>query len=72
MNAMLTLSRIEAIVSTPFRVLTTIACLFCKEVTDRMNDKIEIYLENVELASGNKFHQARTWTFKLKRGLNRT
>ncbi|KAF2436319.1 MFS general substrate transporter [Tothia fuscella] len=48
--------QLVAYVSIPFGIVGIIACLCCKDCNDRMNDKIEVYLENTEMASHNKYH----------------
>ena len=51
-----TSNRIVAFLSIPFGVVDIAACLCCKDVNLRMNDKIEVYLENTEVAGRNEFH----------------
>ena len=48
-----TSNRIVAFLSIPFGVVGIAACLCCKDDTLRMNDKIEVYLENT---NRNEFH----------------
>ncbi|KAF2673902.1 MFS general substrate transporter [Microthyrium microscopicum] len=48
--------QLVAYVSIPFGIVGIIACLCCKDVNDRMNEKIEVYLENTDGATHNKFH----------------
>jgi hypothetical protein len=36
--------------------MSSIACLFCQDIGHKMNDKIEIFLENDENADKNRFH----------------
>lgn len=33
-----------------------IACIFCQDIEHKMNDKIEVFLENDEHADKNRFH----------------
>ena len=33
-----------------------IASIFCEDVNDKIDNKIEIYLENTENANKNKYH----------------
>jgi hypothetical protein len=39
-----------------FGIVGIIACLCCKDVDTKMTNKIEVYLENTELAGRNKHH----------------
>ncbi|KAF2011386.1 MFS general substrate transporter [Aaosphaeria arxii CBS 175.79] len=48
--------RTTALSSLSFGVIAIIACLFCNEIEHKMNDKIEVFLENDENADKNKFH----------------
>ncbi|KAJ2906622.1 putative trichothecene efflux pump protein [Zalerion maritima] len=48
--------RTTALSSLSFGVLGIIACLFCKDIGPKMNNKIEIYLENDVNADKNKYH----------------
>lgn len=45
-----------AYTSMAFGIIGIIACACCKDVDSKMNNKIEVYLENTELASRNKYH----------------
>lgn len=45
-----------AMVSLAFGILGIIACALCKDVDSKMNNKIEVYLENTDLRDRNKFH----------------
>ncbi|KAL5337483.1 fungal trichothecene efflux pump [Aspergillus crustosus] len=47
---------IVAMVSMAFGILGLAACLCCKDVDSKMTNKIEVYLENTELANRNKEH----------------
>ncbi|KAI9741405.1 MAG: peroxiredoxin prx5 [Cirrosporium novae-zelandiae] len=47
---------VVALVSMAFGIVGIIACLCCKDVDKKMNNKIEVYLENTELADRNKYH----------------
>ncbi|PGH19675.1 hypothetical protein AJ80_03830 [Polytolypa hystricis UAMH7299] len=48
--------RVVALVSMAFGIIGIVACLCCKDVEPKMTNKIEVYLENDELASRNKYH----------------
>ncbi|KAK5032456.1 hypothetical protein LTR13_007279 [Exophiala sideris] len=48
--------RIVAYTSLAFGVVGIIASACCKDVDAKMNNKIEVYLENTEMASRNKNH----------------
>jgi hypothetical protein len=50
------LSRLTAYTSLAFGIVGIIACACCKDINPKMNDKIEVYMENTELADRNKFH----------------
>lgn len=43
-------------VSMAFGIIGLIACACCKDVDHKMNNQIEVYLENDRLADRNKFH----------------
>ena len=43
-------------VSLAFGIVGIIACALCKDVDSKMNNKIEVYLENTDLADRNKYH----------------
>jgi hypothetical protein len=45
-----------AFTSLAFGIVGIIACLCCKDVEKKMNNKIEVYLENDEFADRNKYH----------------
>ncbi|KAL4896041.1 MFS general substrate transporter [Aspergillus ambiguus] len=48
--------RTTCLSSLSFGVVGIIACLFCQDIGRKMNDKIEVFLENDEHADKNKFH----------------
>jgi hypothetical protein len=48
--------RTTALSSLSFGVLAIIACCFCNDIGPKMNNKIEVFLENDENAEKNKFH----------------
>ncbi|OAL40089.1 hypothetical protein AYO20_00507 [Fonsecaea nubica] len=48
--------RMVAFASLAFGIVGIIACMCCKDVDKKMNNKIEVYLENTEYASRNKYH----------------
>ncbi|KAJ9643358.1 hypothetical protein H2199_004037 [Coniosporium tulheliwenetii] len=48
--------RTTALSSLSFGIVGIIACLFCNDIGDKMNDKIEIFLENDVNADKNEFH----------------
>jgi hypothetical protein len=45
-----------AYASLAFGIIGIIACACCKDVDHKMNNKIEVYLENTENANRNKYH----------------
>ena len=45
-----------AYASLAFGIVGIIACACCKDVDHKMNNKIEVYLENTEFADRNKYH----------------
>ncbi|ETN41763.1 uncharacterized protein HMPREF1541_03700 [Cyphellophora europaea CBS 101466] len=45
-----------AMVSLAFGIVGLVACALCKDVDAKMNNKIEVYLENTNLADRNKYH----------------
>ncbi|KAL3484720.1 fungal trichothecene efflux pump [Aspergillus germanicus] len=47
---------VVAMVSMAFGILGLGACLCCKDVDSKMTNKIEVYLENTDLADRNKYH----------------
>lgn len=47
---------VVAMVSMAFGIVGLIACACCKDVDHRMNNQIEVYLENDRLADRNKNH----------------
>ncbi|KAL2793082.1 fungal trichothecene efflux pump [Aspergillus keveii] len=47
---------VVAMVSMAFGILGLGACLCCKDVDSKMTNKIEVYLENTDLADLNKYH----------------
>jgi hypothetical protein len=48
--------RTTALSSLSFGVLAIIACCFCNDIGPKMNNKIEVFLENDENAEKNQFH----------------
>ena len=50
------MNRLTAYTSLGFGIVGIIACLCCKDVDAKMTNKIEVYMENTELASRNKYH----------------
>jgi hypothetical protein len=48
--------RTTALSSLSFGIIAIVACLFCNDIGHKMDDKIEVYLENDENAERNKFH----------------
>ncbi|KAK3045862.1 hypothetical protein LTR09_012616 [Extremus antarcticus] len=48
--------RTTALASLSFGIVSILACLWCRDIEDRMTDKIETFLENDRLASKNEFH----------------
>lgn len=53
---MLTLLRAVALSSVGFGVVAVIATFFLEDIGPKMNNKIEIFLENDVQAEKNKFH----------------
>ncbi|KAJ5590769.1 hypothetical protein N7450_004741 [Penicillium hetheringtonii] len=47
---------VVAMVSMAFGIVGLGACLCCKDVDSKMTNKIEVYLENTDLADRNQFH----------------
>ena len=47
---------VVAMTSMAFGIVGLIACACCKDVDHRMNNQIEVFLENDKLADRNKFH----------------
>lgn len=43
-------------VSMAFGIIGLIACACCKDVDSKMNQQIEVYLENDRLAERNTYH----------------
>ncbi|RDW77353.1 MFS general substrate transporter-60 [Coleophoma cylindrospora] len=48
--------QLTAYTSLAFGIVGFAACLCCKDINPKMNDKIEVYMENTDLANRNKFH----------------
>jgi MFS family permease len=48
--------KLIALTSLGFGVVGIIACLCCKDVDHKMNETIEVFLENDEFADRNKYH----------------
>ncbi|KAF7553821.1 hypothetical protein G7046_g6987 [Stylonectria norvegica] len=48
--------RTTCLSSLSFGVIGIIACLFCQDIEHKMNNKIEVFLENDENADKNRFH----------------
>lgn len=48
--------RTTCLSSLSFGVIGIIACLCCQDIEHKMNNKIEIFLENDENADKNRFH----------------
>ncbi|KAH6680156.1 fungal trichothecene efflux pump [Halenospora varia] len=48
--------QITAYTSLAFGVVGIIACLCCKDINPKMDNRIEVYMENTDLAERNKFH----------------
>ncbi|KAF2466187.1 MFS general substrate transporter [Lindgomyces ingoldianus] len=48
--------RTTALSSLSFGIVAIIACLFCNEIAHKMDNKIEVFLENDENADKNRFH----------------
>ncbi|KAH7113752.1 fungal trichothecene efflux pump, partial [Dendryphion nanum] len=48
--------RTTALSSLSFGVISIIACLFCNDIGHKMDNKIEVFLENDENADKNRYH----------------
>ena len=48
--------RTTALSSLSFGVLAIVACCFCNDIGHKMDNKIEVFLENDENADKNKYH----------------
>jgi hypothetical protein len=48
--------RTTALSSLSFGVVAIVACCFCNDIGPKMNNKIEVFLENDENADMNKYH----------------
>ncbi len=48
--------KLIALTSLGFGIIGIIACLCCKDVDEKMNETIEVFLENDEFADRNKYH----------------
>lgn len=48
--------RTTALTSLAFGGVAILACLYCNDIDKKMNNKIEVFLENDEFADRNKFH----------------
>jgi hypothetical protein len=48
--------RTTALSSLSFGIIAIIACCFCNDIGPKMNNKIEVFLENDENANKNKYH----------------
>jgi hypothetical protein len=48
--------RVTCLSSLSFGLLALIACFCCNDIGHKMNDKIEVFLENDEFADQNRFH----------------
>ena len=48
--------KLIAFTSLGFGIVGIVACLCCKNVDEKMNETIEVFLENDEFADRNKYH----------------
>jgi hypothetical protein len=48
--------RTTALSSLSFGIVAIIACCFCNDIGPKMNNKIEVFLENDENAEKNQYH----------------
>ncbi|KAF2653605.1 MFS general substrate transporter [Lophiostoma macrostomum CBS 122681] len=48
--------RVTALSSLSFGIVAIIACCLCNDIGHKMDDKIEVFLENDEFADKNRFH----------------
>lgn len=48
--------RVTALSSLSFGILAIIACILCNDIGHKMNEKIEVFLENDEFADRNVYH----------------
>jgi hypothetical protein len=47
---------VTALSSLSFGILAIIACVCCNDIGHKMNEKIEVFLENDEYADKNVYH----------------
>jgi hypothetical protein len=48
--------RVTALSSLSFGIVAIIACVLCNDIGKKMNEKIEVFLENDVQADRNRFH----------------
>jgi hypothetical protein len=48
--------RVTALSSLSFGVIAIVACCLCNDIGHKMDDRIEVFLENDEFADKNRFH----------------
>ena len=48
--------KLIALTSMAFGIVGIIACMCCENIDHKMNEKIEVFLENDEFAAKNKYH----------------
>jgi hypothetical protein len=48
--------RTTALSSLSFGIIAIIACVLCNDIGKKMDNKIEVFLENDEFADRNRFH----------------
>lgn len=48
--------RVTALSSLSFGILAIISCCLCNDIGEKMNEKIEVFLENDEFAERNRYH----------------
>jgi hypothetical protein len=56
-NLKLTLPRVTALSSLAFGVFAIISAAFCLDIDDKMNNEINVFLENDKYAAQNEFHE---------------
>lgn len=48
--------RTTALSSLSFGIIAIVSCALCNDIGKKMNEKIEVFLENDEFADRNRFH----------------
>jgi hypothetical protein len=50
------INRMTALTSLAFGIIGVSACLCCRDIEPKMDNRIEVYMENTDFAERNKFH----------------